>query len=79
MSQADIEVQADILVKRVNPADFRDPAKLEKFITRFAALYDVANGGTSGASAASIILGQAANVSTDVGLLGNLQRIALNR
>ena len=80
MVQADIEVQADILIKRVNPQDFKDPAKLEKFISRFAALYDVSNSGTSGASAASIILGgQSANVGTNAGLLANLQRIALNR
>lgn len=80
MSQADIEVQADILVKRINPADFRDPAKLEKFISRFAALYDLNNGGTNAGSAASIILGgQTGNVGANMSLLSSLQGINFNR
>jgi Protein of unknown function (DUF1217) len=78
MSQASIERQADILIGRINPADFRDPVKLEKFITRFSALYDVNNGGgASAGSAASIILGgQPATVGTDIGLLTKMQSLA---
>jgi hypothetical protein len=76
MSQASIEVQADIIIKRINPADFRDPAKLDKFLTRFAALYDLANGGLPTLSAASIILGGGqASVGTNVNLLASLQRL----
>ena len=47
MSQADIEVQAAIITKRLDLADFKDPAKLEKFLTRFAAIYDLNNGGSA--------------------------------
>ncbi len=80
MSQADIERQADMLIKRVNLEDFRDPAKLEKFISRFAALYDLNNGTTNTQSAASLILsGQSGSVGTDIGLLGRLQDLMRNR
>ena len=80
MSQADIEVQADMLIDRIDLADFRDPAKLEKFISRFAALYDLNNGTTNTQSAASLILsGQSGSVGTDIGLLGRLQDLMRNR
>jgi hypothetical protein len=76
MSQASIERQAEIIIGRVNLADFRDPAKLDKFVTRFAALYDLNNGGTSTISAASIILGGGqASVGTNISLLSSMQRI----
>jgi hypothetical protein len=77
MSQADIEVQAEMLIDRIDLADFRDPAKLEKFITRFAALYDLNNGGSSAASAASIILGGQSfgSIGMNVSLLTQMQRL----
>jgi len=76
MSQASIERQAEIIIGRINLADFRDPAKLDKFLTRFAALYDLNNGGTSTISAASIILGGGqASVGTNMSLLTSMQNI----
>jgi hypothetical protein len=79
MSQADIQRQADILISRVNLDDFRDPAKLEKFISRFAALYDIKNGTTNTPSAASLILsGQTGSIGTDQTLLGKMQNLAFN-
>jgi hypothetical protein len=79
MSQADIQVQADMLIARIDLADFRDPAKLDKFITRFAALYDLTNGTANTTSAASIILGQSGIIGTDMGLLGQLQDLIRSR
>jgi hypothetical protein len=74
MSQADIQRQADILISRINLDDFRDPDKLEKFISRFAALYDMNNGTADTPSAASIILsGQTGSIGTDQTLLGKMQ------
>ncbi len=77
MSQADIEVQAEMLIERIDLADFRDPAKLDKFITRFAALYDLNNGGSSAGSAASIILGgqSSGSIGTSISLLTQMQRL----
>ena len=80
MSQADIQRQADILISRVNLGDFQDPAKLEKFISRFAALYDLNNGTTNTQSAASVILsGQSGSIGTDQGLLAKLQDLMRSR
>ena len=58
--------------------DLQDPAKLEKFLARFSALYDVENGGISAASPGAIILGAGATgVGTNVGLLAALQNMKL--
>ncbi len=57
MSQADIDVQAAMITRRLDLADMKDPEKVSKFLGRFSALYDLSNG-TSSASAASIILGR---------------------
>lgn len=46
-SRADIDKQAKYISSNINFADFKDPAKLDKFISRFSALYDVKAAGTS--------------------------------
>lgn len=80
MSNADIEIQAAAIAKRMNFADLQDPAKLGKFLTRFSALYDLANGGLSTLSAASIILGGGqASIGTNASLLASLQGVALGQ
>jgi hypothetical protein len=80
MSQADIDVQAAMITKRLDLADLKDPDKVSKFLARFSALYDLNNGTPSTASAASIILGGGqSGIGTNVGLLSNLQSVTLGR
>ncbi|OLP58704.1 hypothetical protein BJF93_17945 [Xaviernesmea oryzae] len=43
MQQADVDVQKAYIDKVLKVQDLHDPAKLEKFLTRFAALYDSTN------------------------------------
>ncbi|MBA2125460.1 hypothetical protein DLM45_04375 [Hyphomicrobium methylovorum] len=43
MSNADIDLQANMITKKLKIADLQDPKKLEAFISRFAALYDLNN------------------------------------
>lgn len=43
MTSMDIEKQAAILDKRLNFDDFKDPESLDRFVARFAAMYDLAN------------------------------------
>ena len=43
MSNADIDVQANMISKKLNLKDLRDPKKLQKFIAQFSALYDLNN------------------------------------
>lgn len=64
MSQMDIDAQAKILEKRIDFDDFKDPAKLEKFIARFGSMYDQANNESLSASPASIILGSSGSNGT---------------
>ena len=46
-SQANIDVQARNITNHINLADFQDPKKLQKFLARFATLYDLNNGSQS--------------------------------
>jgi len=43
MSNADIDVQANAITKRLKISDLQDPDKLKKFLAQFSALYDVNN------------------------------------
>ena len=52
MSNADIDVQANMISKKLNIADLKDPKKLEKLIARFSALYDLNNSGYNAATVA---------------------------
>lgn len=80
-AKADIDVLARSITKKLNVADLKDPAKLEKFIQRFAAAYDVNNGGgvsTGNSSALTLITGGSSEVfSQDT--LSQLQNIRARR
>lgn len=43
MSNADIDVQANMITKKLKIADLQDPEKLKKFLARFSAMYDINN------------------------------------
>jgi hypothetical protein len=84
MSAQDINVQESLLSKLVNVSDFQDPKKLQSFIERFTAMYDLNNSSsTSGSIPSSLagtnaILASAANpvgISSD--LLLSLQNLKL--
>jgi hypothetical protein len=51
-----IDTQYNVLSKQLNPADFQDPAKLQRFLTRFSAMYDANNSSSGNASPASAAL-----------------------
>jgi hypothetical protein len=64
-----IERQADLITKKLNLDDLKDPAKLDKLLTRFSALWDIDNAppnpmlslfssGDSGSSIGSDLLSQ---------------------
>ncbi|HEV7257043.1 MAG TPA: DUF1217 domain-containing protein [Bosea sp. (in: a-proteobacteria)] len=73
----DLDQQAEIYKKRIDFADFKDPVKLQAFISRFTALADAQNGSSVAASAVSILVGPptAAGVSMDV--LFSIQNLRL--
>jgi hypothetical protein len=84
MSAQSIDTQVKLLSKVLNVADFQNPKKLQTFIARFAAMYDLNNAGSTAATipssltGANAILAGAANpvgISSD--LLLSLQNLKL--
>ena len=55
--QSNIDVQARTLEKKLDLESFKDPKQLERFISRFIALYDAQNGSSAAMSPALMILG----------------------
>ena len=78
-SNTDVDKQADFIGSRIDIADFKDPAKLEAFVTRFAAKWQAANGG--GATAAPQVgLSQSVLTTFDNSLLLSMQLLkGINR
>lgn len=70
-----IDTQARLLKAKLNVADFADPKKLDAFIARFSAMYDMNSASAdSGASGANAILASSNGVvGVDVGLLLRMQ------
>lgn len=50
MSSTDIDTQATMITKKLNLADLQDPAKVNKLIGQFSALYDVNNSNSASTS-----------------------------
>lgn len=86
---ANIDAQASMFSNAINFADFQDPTKVQQFIERFAAMWQMtqdqnaANSGTSAdpgiAMPTPIITGQTTPVSIDVSTLTTLQNLRLGR
>jgi len=55
MSNATIEVQAQVITKKLNLDDLKDPKKVERFIARFAAMYEITTKQNNAASLASML------------------------
>jgi hypothetical protein len=75
-SSQDIDLQAQTISNAMNISDLQDPTKLQNFIQRFTALYDVNNPQTTTAPANALLVGQGmAGISTS--LLDSLQGLKL--
>lgn len=75
--QADIDVQASYIADRLDIKSLSDPDELKQFLTRFTALWEVANPTTSATSTmASLITGQSSSVMS-ADMLMSLQGLKL--
>jgi hypothetical protein len=75
-SSMDIDRQAQMIAARLKIDDLKDPTKLNKFLSRFASLWDVNNPPTTTASADALIAQPlAAGIGADV--LATLQNLKL--
>jgi hypothetical protein len=80
MSLLDIDKQADMISKRIDVADFKDPAKVKKMLTQFAAMWDVNNASSStSTSPAALLIGQSTQSFLDVDMLSSLQSLKFGR
>lgn len=61
-AQADIDRQVATMKKRLDIEDFSDPKKLEKFLSRFSAMWDVSTNATATTSPALTLLSSSASL-----------------
>ncbi|WP_158412836.1 DUF1217 domain-containing protein [Hyphomicrobium nitrativorans] len=78
IAQADVDMQAKLIANRLDFADFKDPEKIEKFISRFSALYDIKNPQQS-PSIPSLLLGDTGIVGFGDDLLASIQAVQIRR
>jgi hypothetical protein len=80
ISSADIDAQAKLITNKVKLTDFQDPAKVTKFVQRFAAMWDATQAQSdSSTNSALILIGGASSASMDTNMLATLQNIRFNR
>ncbi|MBR0850646.1 DUF1217 domain-containing protein [Bradyrhizobium diazoefficiens] len=78
VSAGDIDGQAHMIDKAIKIADFKDPAKLTRFVQRFAAMWDATQ--AQGSNAANpLLIGGAATAGMDVDVLSKLQSIKFGK
>lgn len=68
----DIDRQVELIEKKLNVADLKDPSKLERLLTRFAALWEIDNPTTAAALAPNLIVGGNGGI-FDAALLAQMQ------
>lgn len=73
----DIEKQAEMIGKKLDIDDLKDPEKLKKLLNRFTSLWELDNGGSStGASGAAALFGQS-SVGINSSILSAIQNLKL--
>jgi hypothetical protein len=75
MAQADIEVQASMLEKRLDFDDFQDPAKLDKFLARFTTMWEIKNGSPATRASPAVLFSQPAEFGISTDMLLQLQQL----
>jgi hypothetical protein len=77
MSLLDIDKQAELLTKRLDLDDFKDPAKVQSFLARFASTWDIENATGVSQSPVVQLIAQPAEAIVSVDLLSTLQNLKL--
>jgi Protein of unknown function (DUF1217) len=77
-SAIDVDKQAEMLTKKLNIDDLQDPDKVATFLKRFASLWDLNNGSSSGSSgSSSVLFAQPLELGIGGDLLASLQNLKL--
>ncbi|MGI6851739.1 DUF1217 domain-containing protein [Mesorhizobium sp. 1B3] len=75
IASADIDRQAKMLEDRIDFTDFQDPAKLEKFMARFTALWEIKNPTSTALSSVASLISQPSSQGISIDALMTLQRV----
>ena len=67
-ASADIDKQAQAFEQKLDLTDFTDPAKLEKFLTRFTSLWEINHPTSTASTSVGVLFAQptSAGISTDL-------------
>ena len=81
ISAADIDAQAKMITNRVKLTDFQDPAKVTKFVQRFAAMWDATQAQSDNSTNPALVLigGASSMASMDIDMLSKLQSIRFGK
>ncbi len=74
-ASADIDKQVQLFEQKLNIADFSDPKKLDKFITRFTSLWEINNPTSAPQTAASVLFAQPVTVGISTDLMMAMQKL----
>lgn len=77
IAKADIDKQAKLIAQRIDFKDFQDPAKLDKFVSRFTALWEAKNPSSNATSNVAMLLGNTSPHGISIDALMTLQRVKL--
>ncbi len=77
MAGADIDKQADAIVKRIKIEDFSDPEKLQKLVQRFTTMWEVSEGPTMSQPTNALLIGQQSRAGLTLSLLTSLQKFRI--
>jgi hypothetical protein len=82
ISSSDIDAQAKMITNKIDLSDFQDPAKVTKFVQRFAAMWDATQAQSDSSTNPALVLiagASSTSVSLDTDMLTTLQNIRFNR
>lgn len=82
ISSSDIDMQAKMITDKIKLTDFQDPAKVTKFVQRFAAMWDATQTESDTSTNPALVLITGASTSSasmDTAVLTTLQNIRFNR
>jgi Protein of unknown function (DUF1217) len=81
ISSSDIDAQAKMITNKIDLTDFQDPAKVTKFVQRFAAMWDATQAQSDSSTNPALVLisGASSMSSMDTDLLSKLQSIRFGK
>ncbi|QPC91112.1 DUF1217 domain-containing protein [Mesorhizobium sp. INR15] len=72
---ADVDKQAQLFGQKLNIADFSDPQKLGKFLTRFTSMWEINNPTSTAVTSVSVLFAQPITVGISTDLMMSMQKL----